>query len=431
MGLPPYQFYDGGEFALVGVEGNLLEPPIPLFLDGQRVDDPSTPGGDLYGIVEVYDRVPGTNSWPLTFSDIVANGYVRPLVQTAEGGTGAFGTSVVTGPSFRAQGAPLDLIPEMSEADVATGVSNRFSVTGVGSFGGKATLSCARSYPDPEVGRSVITVAYTWTADEAIDLAGGAGGVGFDAMRLVMISSMLADAESGLYDARYLSVEDGAGVRTTLEVDDDVRGVHLFDAPVVTGVGRAFGLLKDHDATWNAGSASVEIIVTALSANVGSVGVQGYLASTTNPNDDSLNAWLEWLDPPDPIPAGTTVSVEFEIVATPPTDIGDVDHDGAMTCADVDLVGALSGLDESDVGFDTYADLDRDGDVDGVDESLLESVAEPAPGDFNADWQLNVLDFVAFQAAFVSGDDSADVSGDGQLNVLDFVVFQALFMLGC
>ena len=97
-GLPPYVFFDEGDFSLVGAEGNLLEPPVALYLDGVRVDDPETPGADAYGIVEVYDRVPGTNSWPLTFSDIIANGYVRPLVQHVDGSTGAFGTSIITGP---------------------------------------------------------------------------------------------------------------------------------------------------------------------------------------------------------------------------------------------------------------------------------------------------------------------------------------------
>jgi hypothetical protein len=53
------------------------------------------------------------------------------------------------------------------------------------------------------------------------------------------------------------------------------------------------------------------------------------------------------------------------------------------------------------------------------------------PGDFNDDGALNVLDFVAFQLAFVAGDPLADVNDDGMLSVLDFVVFQILFQEGC
>jgi hypothetical protein len=52
-------------------------------------------------------------------------------------------------------------------------------------------------------------------------------------------------------------------------------------------------------------------------------------------------------------------------------------------------------------------------------------------GDFNGDGMANVLDFVAFQLAFVAGDPLADVNDDGMLSVLDFVVFQILFQEGC
>ena len=51
--------------------------------------------------------------------------------------------------------------------------------------------------------------------------------------------------------------------------------------------------------------------------------------------------------------------------------------------------------------------------------------------DFNGDGALNILDFVAFQGAFTSGDPSADCDGNGMFNVLDFVCFQGLFTAGC
>ena len=53
------------------------------------------------------------------------------------------------------------------------------------------------------------------------------------------------------------------------------------------------------------------------------------------------------------------------------------------------------------------------------------------PADFNGDGSLDVLDFVAFQNAFVSADPSADCNGDGALDVLDFVCFQGQFVAGC
>jgi len=51
--------------------------------------------------------------------------------------------------------------------------------------------------------------------------------------------------------------------------------------------------------------------------------------------------------------------------------------------------------------------------------------------DFNGDGSLDVLDFVAFQEAFVAGEASADCDADGVLNVLDFVCFQVSFQAGC
>jgi len=51
--------------------------------------------------------------------------------------------------------------------------------------------------------------------------------------------------------------------------------------------------------------------------------------------------------------------------------------------------------------------------------------------DVNGDAVLNVLDFVAFQQLFQSGDAGADANGDGALSVLDFIAFQELFLAGC
>ena len=51
--------------------------------------------------------------------------------------------------------------------------------------------------------------------------------------------------------------------------------------------------------------------------------------------------------------------------------------------------------------------------------------------DVNADGQLNILDFVAFQLLFVGGDPGADCDGNGALNILDFVCYQQLFQAGC
>ena len=63
-------------------------------------------------------------------------------------------------------------------------------------------------------------------------------------------------------------------------------------------MGRSFALLKDNGATWNAGSPSIEIEIVAASVPIGQLGVQGWRLDSTNPNDDSLSVWLEWMDVP-------------------------------------------------------------------------------------------------------------------------------------
>ena len=59
------------------------------------------------------------------------------------------------------------------------------------------------------------------------------------------------------------------------------------------------------------------------------------------------------------------------------------------------------------------------------------AIATECFADINGDGELNILDFVAFQALFVSGDPVADCNGDGELNVLDFVCYQGIFQDGC
>ena len=54
----------------------------------------------------------------------------------------------------------------------------------------------------------------------------------------------------------------------------------------------------------------------------------------------------------------------------------------------------------------------------------------PAGADFNGDGELSILDFVAYQAAFVMQDPCADINGDGAFDILDFVAFQVLFQGG-
>jgi hypothetical protein len=51
--------------------------------------------------------------------------------------------------------------------------------------------------------------------------------------------------------------------------------------------------------------------------------------------------------------------------------------------------------------------------------------------DVNGDVVLNVLDFVAFQQAWVRQEAIGDCDGNGVYDVIDFVCFQSLFVAGC
>jgi hypothetical protein len=66
-----------------------------------------------------------------------------------------------------------------------------------------------------------------------------------------------------------------------------------------------------------------------------------------------------------------------------------------------------------------------------VGEDDVDVVVGACYADFNGDGNLNILDFVAVQNAFVGGDPQADCDGSGMLNILDFVCFQNAFGGGC
>ncbi|MFI4914973.1 MAG: GC-type dockerin domain-anchored protein [Phycisphaerales bacterium JB060] len=53
------------------------------------------------------------------------------------------------------------------------------------------------------------------------------------------------------------------------------------------------------------------------------------------------------------------------------------------------------------------------------------------PADLDADGELTIFDFLAFQNLFDAGDPIADFDGDGDLTIFDFLAFQNAFDAGC
>jgi hypothetical protein len=84
------------------------------------------------------------------------------------------------------------------------------------------------------------------------------------------------------------------------------------------------------------------------------------------------------------------------------------------------------------------ADFDADGRIDVAltgghhVRTLFNHACPVCPADINADGVLNILDFVAFQQAFLAADPAADCDNDGRLaNPADFICFQQQFLAGC
>jgi hypothetical protein len=442
----------------------IVEAAIPVFMNGVQRGYPCVAGNDNFKIVEFFDEAGTTGLFPLTWSDIVSNGYLRPLVQFDDG-TSGIGSSVITGPSHKATGQSLDLIPTYSRADITAGITgigrdltqmppvpgtptrtNNFKVKGTGNYG-PATLVSTRDYGvDPAIGNTACTLTYTWTATQNITLDATATGQGFDAFRLITISSMLANIGMGEYDARFIAVEDPTGVVKTLAIPESPRGAYLFTAPQPTAVGRSFWLYQDNGANFNQGSPTIEVELTALTGAPGTLGVNAFLDSSTNPNDDSLSAWIEWTGAPATINSGTVITATFTIRALEATDVGDADHDGDMDCDDAAILVSLCDMDETASNFNAYADMDGDGTIDAADEALLEAITGtcpgecesapvPCPGDADGNGMVNFADITNvlanFNNVYPSGDGPGDANHNGVVNFADVTAVLANFGAPC
>lgn len=370
------EFYNNGSLALVAADAG-LEAPVPIYHNGVLI------GGHNHKVVEAFDQVPGTGSFPLVFVDLHANTFLRNSYQMAGGGGGALGTSVVGSASFRT-GAGLQFIPTVTRGDVTTdGFFGRYHSQIVGNFGSQASIDTQRTFPDPVVGKTTVGLTVDFTADQTINLDGGFFSPGNDRFRMMTVSSMFSS--STVYDADILRYEDSNGDIQTLQLTD-ATSRDSYVLPIADEVGGWIELIKSPGSTWFSDSPTIRVDITDKGGM--RLGVQGFLAGTTDPNDDSLSVWLEWLDAPNTITSGTNLGIGVDVVATAdpelPVIVGDLNADGFVGIDDLNIV--LGNWNQSVLrGFHTAGDPSADGFV-GIDDlnTVLGNWNAGTPPEFGA-----------------------------------------------
>ena len=255
--------------------------------------------------VEINSRVPGTTSYPLTYVDIVANAFARGAPQRANG-TSQLSLSTIGSYSLRPTDGTLRLVPSVDSVaiDASTNAGYHSTFTGHmddGSGNLIAEIASQRSLSPPEIGRTSVRFDQSFFASRDIDLATGAHFSYNDRLRIFTLSSMFASPTQ--YDTNVIQWLDRNGQLQTLALNAQTpRDAHLFATPIETA---EVWLLKTPGSTWLPDSPNLHVKVVAGDGK--RLGLQGFLAATTNPNDDSLSLYFEWLDAPDRIPIGTSL----------------------------------------------------------------------------------------------------------------------------
>lgn len=408
---------DGDVSLVLNNPAGIVEPAAPVYRNNQLLG--------LARVVEAFDRVPNTSSFPLTFVDLVANTYLRATYQTAQGTTGKLGTSVVGAPSFRTP-AGLQFIPQISRADVQTGGSPVYVNDLRGVYAGGANVVSTRTYTSPPLERTGVGLDVRFEAPSSISLS--SFGRGFDRFRLLTVSSMFATPTS--FDANLIRYEDPTGVIRTIDIaplKPSSGARYLFSQPI--NVGPWFELVKAPGSAWQPDSPTVR--VDLLDRAGLRLGMQGFLISSTNPNDDSLTVWLEWLDAPDVLPASLAIDASFRVTAIDPRwKPGDINRDGMLDADDIEqLLRSPSGA----IGTNrTRLDLNFDGTIITTPEApssdadyWVRTLRETEYGDTNLDGAVDFTDLlkVAQNYGLTSNRRWADGSfdGDGAVNFEDLL----------
>lgn len=288
----------------------IREPAVPVFIGGRPIGS--------FQAIEMYQRQINSKYTPQVFADIIANTYFRPTYLESNRRSGTFGSSVVATPSFRSGDGTLNLVPAVKSAEIFATSENDLDILLTARFSDSVEVTTLRSIRvDPLQGTLQVVVKQTFCALQDIRIA-PAGRIG-DRFRLLTVSSMFA--ASDCYDTSAIEwYESGESKKYTLR-GDERRAQHLFPAPIP---GRTFKLLKERGSRMPRGDSgafdsptlSIEIFGSSIPAE--DLGLQAYLDASTNRDDDSLSAWIEWIKCPPVIEQGREISVSFSCAAGRP-----------------------------------------------------------------------------------------------------------------
>ena len=300
----------------------------------------------------------------------------------------------------------------------------RYQSVVTGHFATLANVLSTRTYPDPVIGQTNFGLNVHFDAASDINLAPDSPFSGNDRFRVITASSMFAD--STRFDANVVRFEDARGkVRELRLTNTAPRDRHLFPAPIE--IGHWFELIKTDGSKWFPDSPTTQVQIKDKDGL--RLGLQGFLAKSTNPNDDSLSVWLEWLDAPNVVASGTDFDVAFEVASTPPGEVempllGDFDGSGTLDVTDIDLLTAAVRSGDYDPSFDVNDDQVLD--AEDRDE-WVHRLRQTWFGDANLDGEFSSDDFVqVFQAGkyergVEAGWAEGDWNGDGLFDSSDFV----------
>ena len=302
--------FDNRELILKGLRTKSIpEPILDVFSDGKLL-------GQFQGL-EIFEKVENSETYPQTVADLISNTYLRLTYQNSEGGSATFGTSLVGCFSMTTSDKVFHLIPKVTKAEVSTGLPHRIKMEIFGNYEDFAEFKSVRLYSIcPKMHETRMTLKNTITFLKSVDL--NKEKIGKNAMRLFSISSMYSNRDC--FDGNLLSwISNGLSQQVDVR-DIQGRNRYLLDDSAVTS---EFSLLKQigskghKNSPGSPDSPSVRIQITESSIPLQEIGVQGFLETSENKNDDSLSIWAEWIKAPTYLEKGFEITFSAEVSAFP------------------------------------------------------------------------------------------------------------------